>query len=326
MVLLPDKFWENYELLFGVRLSADRAVSVLQRLRQFRRRGPAAGVGHPGGKLEDGPRPQLPQQSHRLLDHQGRGRPGRRRAPRGGRGRRNLVVVTDDAYFGLFYGDDLLKESLFARLAGLHERILAVKVDGPTKEEYVWGLRTGMLTFAAAPSSATTPCTRRWKRRPPAPSAAPSRTARTSASRSSSRPWPGTKSSSSVRRRRRFSNCGPPRPRDPQPAGIRQVLGTLSLQRRLLHVPEAQGLDAETYRKHLLGKYGVGVIADGERDIRVAFSAVDADRLEDLQRDGDGGERLAGKRRRWRGRMGPGFGFLPSGGEWVQSRCFVCRS
>ena len=56
---------------------------------------------------------------------------------------RNLVVVTDDAYFGLFYGDDLLKESLFARLAGCHERILAVKVDGPTKEEFVWGFRTG---------------------------------------------------------------------------------------------------------------------------------------------------------------------------------------
>jgi aspartate/methionine/tyrosine aminotransferase len=36
---------------------------------------------------------------------------------------------------------------------------------------------------------------------------------------------------------------------------------------------------AETYRKHLLDKYGVGVIADGERDIRVAFSAVDVDQI-----------------------------------------------
>ena len=32
----------------------------------------------------------------------------------------------------------------------------------------------------------------------------------------------------------------------------------------------------------LLEKYGVGVIADGERDIRVAFSAVEASELEDL--------------------------------------------
>ena len=43
-----------------------------------------------------------------------------------------------------------------------------------------------------------------------------------------------------------------------------------------------KGLDAETYRKHLLEKYGVGVIADGDRDIRVAFSAVELDQLEDL--------------------------------------------
>ncbi len=42
------------------------------------------------------------------------------------------------------------------------------------------------------------------------------------------------------------------------------------------------GLDAETYRKYLLEKYGVGVIADGERDIRVAFSAVDVKDLPDL--------------------------------------------
>ena len=36
-----------------------------------------------------------------------------------------------------------------------------------------------------------------------------------------------------------------------------------------------KGLDAETYRKHLLEKHGVGVIADGQSDIRIAFSSVD---------------------------------------------------
>jgi len=43
-----------------------------------------------------------------------------------------------------------------------------------------------------------------------------------------------------------------------------------------------KGIEAETYRKHLLDKYGVGVIADGEHDIRVAFSAVDEQQLQDL--------------------------------------------
>ena len=43
-----------------------------------------------------------------------------------------------------------------------------------------------------------------------------------------------------------------------------------------------KGLDAETFRKHLLEKHGVGVIAEGERDIRIAFSSVDVGQLEDL--------------------------------------------
>ena len=59
----------------------------------------------------------------------------------------NVVAICDDAYFGLFYEEDVLKESLFTRLADLHERILAVKLDGATKEDYVWGLRTGFITF-----------------------------------------------------------------------------------------------------------------------------------------------------------------------------------
>lgn len=60
----------------------------------------------------------------------------------------DLVVICDDAYFGLVYEDDVDTQSLFAYLADLHERILAVKVDGPTKEDYVWGFRTGFVTYA----------------------------------------------------------------------------------------------------------------------------------------------------------------------------------
>jgi aspartate/methionine/tyrosine aminotransferase len=32
-------------------------------------------------------------------------------------------------------------------LADAHERILCVKFDGPTKEDYVWGFRVGFVTF-----------------------------------------------------------------------------------------------------------------------------------------------------------------------------------
>jgi aspartate/methionine/tyrosine aminotransferase len=58
-----------------------------------------------------------------------------------------IVVIVDDAYFGLVYEDGIYKESLFSNLADLHENVLAVKVDGPTKESYVWGLRVGFITY-----------------------------------------------------------------------------------------------------------------------------------------------------------------------------------
>ncbi len=58
-----------------------------------------------------------------------------------------LVVVMDDSYFGLVFEDDIFVESLFSQLSQAHENLLAVKVDGITKEEYAWGLRVGFVTY-----------------------------------------------------------------------------------------------------------------------------------------------------------------------------------
>lgn len=41
-------------------------------------------------------------------------------------------------------------------------------------------------------------------------------------------------------------------------------------------------VDAETLRLHLLDKYGVGTIALGETDLRVAFSCIEEANLEEL--------------------------------------------
>ncbi|MCP5051681.1 MAG: aminotransferase class I/II-fold pyridoxal phosphate-dependent enzyme [bacterium] len=59
----------------------------------------------------------------------------------------HILVIMDDAYFGLVYKEGIYQESLFAELADLHENLLAVKVDGITKENFSWGLRVGFLTF-----------------------------------------------------------------------------------------------------------------------------------------------------------------------------------
>lgn len=61
----------------------------------------------------------------------------------------DALVICDDAYFGFFYENNTCRESIFSRLAGLHERVLAVKTDGPTKEDYSWGLRIAMITIGS---------------------------------------------------------------------------------------------------------------------------------------------------------------------------------
>ena len=62
---------------------------------------------------------------------------------------KKVLVLSDDAYFGLNYEDDIESQSLFAYMADLHENVLAIKADGPTKEDFAWGFRTGFVTFAS---------------------------------------------------------------------------------------------------------------------------------------------------------------------------------
>ena len=48
----------------------------------------------------------------------------------------------------MVYEENVFTESIFVELANLSENVLAVKLDGPTKEDYVWGFRVGFITYA----------------------------------------------------------------------------------------------------------------------------------------------------------------------------------
>jgi len=58
-----------------------------------------------------------------------------------------IVTITDDAYFGLVYEEGIARESIFTQLCQLSENVLAIKIDGATKEDYVWGFRVGFITY-----------------------------------------------------------------------------------------------------------------------------------------------------------------------------------
>lgn len=59
---------------------------------------------------------------------------------------KRILVICDDAYFGLNYESDCYKESIFSKLLNLHDNVLAIKVDGVSKEYFSWGLRIGFIT------------------------------------------------------------------------------------------------------------------------------------------------------------------------------------
>ena len=61
---------------------------------------------------------------------------------------KQLIIVSDDAYFGLFFENNHKTPTLSAtyKLAE-NSNCLIVKLDGITKEYYSWGLRVGFITY-----------------------------------------------------------------------------------------------------------------------------------------------------------------------------------
>jgi aspartate/methionine/tyrosine aminotransferase len=188
----------------------------------------------------------------------------------------NILAIMDDAYFGLFYEADSLKESLFALLAGTHPRIMAVKADGATKENYVWGLRVGFITYGAA-----------WEGNPgDAYAALESKTAGTVRGTISNSPRLsqsivlGSLNSETYAREKEEKF----RIMQGRAIKVREVLANEKYAEAWDVYPFNSGyfmclklknVNAEEARLHLLEKYGVGVISMGPTDIRIAFSCVE---------------------------------------------------
>jgi aspartate/methionine/tyrosine aminotransferase len=194
------------------------------------------------------------------------------------RGGADVFVLCDDAYFGLRYEDDISPESIFCKIAGLHEKIFAVKADGPTKEDYVWGLRVAFLTFGSkglsgaafdaliqkltgvirsSVSCANTPAQSLFKR---------------------IYIDPRTRSE-----KMHYHNILRNRYR-----AVKDFVALHQDFKALRPLPfnsgyfmsfRCDGIDAETLRRELLGRHGIGVVVLGEHYIRIAYSALSEDQI-----------------------------------------------
>ncbi len=144
-LILPDLYWDNYELLF-----AEGCGAVFTPFKTFagqkynvpalRRKLLAAGE----KKVLLLNFPNNPTGYTVTTDEAYAIRDAVRDAAEAGK---KVVVFIDDAYFGLVYEEGVFPESVFSLLANLHENVMAVKMDGATKEDYVWGVRVGFITF-----------------------------------------------------------------------------------------------------------------------------------------------------------------------------------
>jgi len=278
LVVLPDKYWGNYNLTFSVRRGAVvKTHRTFDANRRYDVAALRAAISEGRGKkaivllnFPNNPTGYTPGEEEAagivqaLLDEAEAGT--------------NLVVVLDDAYFGLFY-EDSIKESLFGRLAGLHPRILPVKVDGATKEEFVWGFRVGFITYAAqgegtlaALEAKTTGCIRGTISSGPHPS----QTLVLEALKSPLFEAQRNQKAETLRARA---------------AEVKRLLTSGKYGDAWEFYPfnsgyfmclKLNGVDAEALRLHLLDNYGVGTISIGSTDLRIAFSCVDLPDIEPL--------------------------------------------
>jgi len=195
----------------------------------------------------------------------------------------NVIAVMDDAYFGLFYEDDVLKESVFASIIGRDPRLLAIKLDGATKENYVWGLRVGFITYGAHINGASRPVYDALERK----TAGDVRASISNASHLSQTIILKSLQSGTLasEKHEKFMIM------KERAMEVKDVL----TDPKYLQVWEAypfnsgyfmclrlKTVDAESLRVHLLEKYGLGVISIGKSDIRIAFSCIEKEDIREL--------------------------------------------
>ncbi len=195
----------------------------------------------------------------------------------------NVVAIIDDAYFGLFFDKHCMQESLFTKLAGRHERLLAVKADAATKEVYVWGLRVGFVSVAVKAAVDPWPLYEALN----AKFGGAIRSVISNCSALSQRLVLHALNSPSFYRERAQKIA---KMKD-RAMKVKEVLSNPKYNDTWEVYPFNSGyfmclriknVDSEKLRMHLLENYGVGTISVTPTDLRIAFSCLEVNQIQEL--------------------------------------------
>ncbi len=274
VVLLPDMLWDNYLLAYETSYQAEIRTYPTYVGGRFNAAGLGTELGRAPGKaivilnFPNNPTGYMPG----LAEVEAIRDVLLQAANAGTR----ILAVIDDAYFGLVYDDGALAESPFGYLANLHPRILSIKLDAATKELFVWGLRCGFLAYGPPPVDEPEPLLAALEKKTMGAIRA------------------AVSNSPAISQAIVLKALRSPNLKSEREAKLQTLRARAQKVREEVYRPEyaqswdvhpfnagyfmcirVKGVPAEKLRVHLLERYGVGVIAFGESDIRVAFSSLE---------------------------------------------------
>ncbi|HEU4428014.1 MAG TPA: aminotransferase class I/II-fold pyridoxal phosphate-dependent enzyme [Myxococcota bacterium] len=286
VILLPDQLWGNYRLTYEVRLGAKCVTFPFYAGRGFNTQGFAEALAKQAEGREklvvvlnfpNNPTGYMPTPAegdaiaNALVAQAARGT--------------KLVVVTDDAYFGLFFhlGGESMTESLFGRLANAHPNLLAIKLDGATKELFVWGLRCGFISYGPGRAESAQAVLDALE----AKTKGAIRGAMSNSPMLSQSLVEKALASSTIDAERK-EKCELLRERA---AKVHEVANAPRFRESWSVYPfnsgyfmciRVLGVDTEKLRVHLLDKHQTGLISTSPTDLRVAFSCIETKDVEPL--------------------------------------------
>ncbi len=280
VILSPDKLWGNYRLTFEtLRQAKISTFPLFNEQEGFNVEGFAAKLAEeaaqrsklvvllnfPNNPTGYTPTPEEGEKIVELVTE---------RAKQG----THILTLCDDSYFGLFY-EDSFKESLFGSFCDAHENILALKLDGATKEYFAWGFRTGFISFGT-PSAKANQLYQGFEKKVMGCIRGNISNCNHAAQSVVERMFDQADFAANRAEKHEIMKA--------RALKVKEVLNTAPYQEELVYYPFNSGyfmclrfadLQVETLRLHLLEQYGVGTIAIGLSDLRIAFSCIE---LEDI--------------------------------------------